>query len=59
MLIECKLGNREPHKNLIYYTQKLKPKFAFQLVNIKDYDRYYANYNIRVINYEKFLSGLI
>ena len=59
MLVECKSSDKEPHKNLIYYTQKLKPKYAFQLVNIKDYDRYYANYNIRVIHYEKFLSGLI
>lgn len=59
MLVECKTGETDPHKSLIYYTEKLNPKFTFQLVYKKDFDRFYEKNNIRVINYEKFLSGLI
>ena len=59
MLVECKSSQTEPAAALRYYRTLLRPKFAFQLVDIKGYDREYPALGIRVINYERFFAGLV
>lgn len=59
MLVECKTGETEPVKDLIGYTQILKPTHSVQLVSNESVNRRYAEYGITVQGYEKFLSGLV
>ncbi len=59
MMVECKSGQKEPAKELIHFASILAPPHRFQLVTIPHYDRVYAETQIRVVDYEKFLSGLI
>jgi predicted AAA+ superfamily ATPase len=59
MLIECKSSDKQPSKDLLYYTELLKPKWSIQLVQEKNFDRFFADPKIRVVNYEKFFSGLL
>ena len=59
MLVECKSGETEPSRDLLLFTGLLKPAHSFQLVANESFDRVYAEYGIRVLGYEKFLSGLL
>ncbi len=59
MLIECKSGSKEISKNLIYYSQLLKTKHNFQLCEDEAYDRTSTTQNIRVLGYQKLMSGLV
>ncbi len=59
MMVECKSGQKEPARELIHFASILAPPHRFQLVTDPHYDRAYAETQIRVIDYEKFLSGLI
>ena len=59
MLVECKTRETEPARDLIAFTQRLKPVHSFQLVTDDTIDRHYAEYGITVQSYERFLSGLI
>lgn len=59
MLVECKSNDKNPSKNLIYFKDRLKTQMNFQVVTTQNYDKEFKSENIRVINYEKFLSYLI
>ena len=59
MLVECKSADLQPSKHLLAYTARLKPTYAIQLVERPGYDRSYPDSGARVLDYEKFLSGLI
>ena len=59
MLVECKSGKKEPAKDLILFSQLLKPAHSFQLVSDESFDRRYPAHKVRVLGYQKFLSGLL
>ena len=59
MLIECRSGMKSPSPHLLYYMTKLKTPLNFQLVDDKNHDKNHRMQNVRVMNYEKFFSGLI
>jgi predicted AAA+ superfamily ATPase len=59
MLVECKSGKTEPARDLVLFAKILKPVHNFQLVSQESFDRVYAEHRIRVLGYERFLSGLI
>lgn len=56
-VVEIKIGDTEISKNLRYFVEKLKIPFAYQVVKEEGVD--FFQHNIRVINIDKFLSGLI
>ncbi len=55
--VEVKLSETSPSDNLIYFMERLKIPFNFQVVNQKGID--IIKDNVRVISVDKFLSGLI
>lgn len=55
--VEVKSGKEDVSKPLVYFTDKLKIPFAYQLVKKTEID--YWKKNIRVISADKFLSGLV
>jgi hypothetical protein len=59
MLVECKSEEAEPAKDLVLFTRLLKPAHSFQLVTDESVDRFYAEHRVRVLGYERFLSGLL
>ena len=59
MLVECKSGAKEPAKDLVLFTEVLKPLHSIQLVTDESVDRFYAEHKVRVLGYERFLSGLL
>jgi hypothetical protein len=59
MAVECKSGQKEPDENLERFSRILKPVHSIQLVTDENHDRYYAESGIRVMGYQKFLSGLL
>ena len=59
MLIECKSNSKNLSSDMLYYSEKLKTRLNFQLVDHKSYDRKHSIPSIRVMGYEKFFSGLI
>jgi hypothetical protein len=59
MLLECKSGETEPSKDLVLFTKLLEPVHAIQLVSDESLDRWYPEHGIRVLGYERFLSGLL
>ncbi len=44
---------------VVHYSKLLKTKLNFQLVDTKNYDKKHILYNVRVMSYEKFFSGLV
>lgn len=59
MLVECKSNNKSPCPNLIYFKDRLKTPLNFQIVTGTEYDKEFKAQNIRVMNYETFLSYMI
>ncbi len=57
LAVEVKSGKEDLSKPLVYFTDKLKIPFAYQLVKETGID--YRKKNIRVISADKFLSGLV
>jgi predicted AAA+ superfamily ATPase len=59
LLVECKSGAKALSKHLVKFTEHLRPQWSFQLVDDTSYDRFYAEYNIRVTSLERFCAGLV
>jgi len=59
MLVECKSGENEPARDLVRFTALLKPVHSIQLVCDESVDRSYPEHAVRVLGYERFLSGLL
>lgn len=59
MLVECKSNNKSPCPNLIYFKDRLKTSFNFQIVTGPECDKEYKTQNVRVMNYELFLSYIV
>lgn len=59
MLVECKSGDVKPTATLIKYAVKLRTLHNYQLVHKVGYDRKFVDVPVRVINYERFLAGLL
>ena len=59
MLVECKSQSKNLSPHLIYYKEQLKTPLNFQLVETKNYDKKHRIQNIRIMEYEKFFSGLV
>lgn len=57
LAIEVKSGKEDVSGPLVYFADKLKVQFAYQLVRNSGID--YRKQNIRVISADKFLSGLV
>lgn len=57
LAIEVKSGREDISKSLVYFADKLKTPFSYQLVRNSSID--YWKKNIRVISADKFLSGLV
>ncbi len=59
MLVECKSSDIHINPHLIKFTRLLKPRFAFQAVRKKGFDRQNLATGIRIIDAERFLSMLV
>ncbi|MDE0518567.1 MAG: AAA family ATPase [Bdellovibrionales bacterium] len=59
MLVECKSQSKNISPLLLYYSKQLKTPLNFQLVDENKYDKKHRIQNVRVMEYEKFFSGLI
>lgn len=59
MLIECKTNEKEPARDLLFFANKLQPDYSIQLVNDKNFDRFYKSLGVRVMSYESFFAGTI
>jgi uncharacterized protein len=59
MLVECKSSQKEPAAALIKFAKLFECKNNFQLVSVKEYDRRYPALNIRVMEYDLFLSCFV
>jgi predicted AAA+ superfamily ATPase len=58
-LVECKSGQTDPAPSLLYFREKLGKPRCFQLVSRPGYDRTYPAHDLRILNHEKFLAGLV
>lgn len=58
MLVECKSGLKWPSPALQYFAEVIKPEYCIQLVSSGPFDKQFAQFNIRVMDYEKFFSYL-
>lgn len=58
MLLECQSGETEPVRDLVAFTRLLEPAHSVQLVCDESVDRSYPEHRVRVMGYERFLSGL-
>ncbi len=59
MLVECKTGDTSPASTLRRFASELGTTLNLQLVDVPGYDRLYPEYGVRVLSYERFLSGLV
>lgn len=59
MLLECKSGKAEPTHVLKKYNEIFKPKFCFQLVDKRGFEKNYPAFGITVIDYEAFFARLV
>ena len=59
MMVECKSGQKEPAKDLVHFSRLLKPVHRIQLVVDEGHDRFHAESQIRVMGYQRFVSGLL
>jgi hypothetical protein len=59
MLLECKSGKAEPIQVLKKYNEIFKPKFCFQLVDKRGFEKNYPAFGITVIDYEAFFTRLV
>ncbi len=58
-LVECKSNDLQPSAALAYFQKALGTSAAYQLVTKPGYDREYSASGIRVLDYERFLAGLV
>ena len=58
MLVECKSEEKEPAPALRKFAALLGTKLNFQLVAVPGHDRVYAEPRVRVLDYDRFFSGL-
>lgn len=59
LLVECKSGDTHPAPTLCKYAELLGTRHNYQLVDKPGYRRDYPERKIAVIDYERFLSGLV
>jgi uncharacterized protein len=59
LAVECKSNDVDPSPALERFKHQLGVERAFQLVTRSGYDRLYAQTNVRVLSYEKFLAGWV
>lgn len=56
VMVECKSSEKSISKNLLYFSELLKPTHCFQLCDSPGYDRFHAEPKVRVMSYQKFFS---
>ncbi len=60
MLVECKSNSKHPSEHLLYFKKLLNVPHAIQLVSSPtEYDRWFAESQVRVVHYEKFFSNWV
>jgi predicted AAA+ superfamily ATPase len=59
MLVECKSSQTTPSATLVKFAHLLGVKRSFQLVEQPGHDRVFPESGVRVIDYERFLAGLV
>ncbi len=58
-LVECRSSDVSLSPALLHFQALLRVPHAVQLVSRAGYDRVYAKHGIRVVDYERFLAGLV
>ena len=58
-LVECTSSDTQPSPSLLHFMARLGGARAFQLVSKPGYDRVHAQDGLRVLDYERFLAGLV
>ena len=59
MLVECKSGDLHPAPTLVKFARALGSPLNFQLVDRRGHDRAFPEARVRVLDYERFLAGLV
>jgi uncharacterized protein len=59
LLVESKSNDIQPAATLVRFRERLAAPHAFQLVRRPGYDRAYPQLDVRVIDHERFLAGLV
>ena len=59
MLVECKSGTLEPTPPLIGFARALGTRLNYQLVDSRGHDREFPEKGVRVMDYRRFLAGLV
>ena len=59
MMVECRSNDPAPSPNLLRFAGLLDVPLRFQLVTRTGFDREYPEHRLRVLDYERFLSGLV
>lgn len=59
LLVECKSGDVAPSASLLHFATELRVQRSFQLVERSGFDREYPVHHLRVLDYERFFSGLV
>lgn len=59
MLVECKSGQTAPAPDLVRFAHVLGTPHNYQVVIRPGHDRFYPEYNVRVLDIERFLAGLV
>jgi uncharacterized protein len=59
MMVECKSNETTPSPHLVRFATALDVPHRFQLVTRPGFDRLYAEDRVRVLDYERFLAGLV
>lgn len=62
MLVECKSNEKTVSKNLLYFSEVLRPAYNIQLILDQKFDRSFKlpdKREIRIMGYENFLSRLV
>lgn len=59
LLVECKSGDVAPSASLLHFATELRVQRSFQLVERAGFDREYPVHHLRVLDYERFFSGLV
>lgn len=58
MLVECKSGSDTPAKQLLHFSEILKPEHSIQLLRRDRFHKVFPNSGIRVLDYEIFFALL-
>jgi hypothetical protein len=59
MMVECKSNDTAPSPSLVRFGAALDVPHRYQVVARSGFDRVYAEHQVRVLDCERFLAGLV